>query len=223
MAARKNASTRQSKPRRTPEEASEHILDAAECLMAERGPDAVGIQHVAKAAGVSHPLVIHYFGSYDALVRAVLRRRNQRLGNEVMQRLASSEHPLDGEGLLNLLLSSLSDPVHARLLAWAALSGQAEQLALVKNAGLKRVADVLEAKMVAEAIQRQAAAPARARLNQAVLVGTAAVLGFATFRSLLLPGLGLRQGQHGEAAFQSALHELLQMYLAESKPETASG
>lgn len=47
------------------------IRDEALRLFAERGPDAVTIRQIATAAGVSPGLVVHHFGSKEALRRAV--------------------------------------------------------------------------------------------------------------------------------------------------------
>jgi AcrR family transcriptional regulator len=57
--------------RRKPEEARALILDAAEKSMATDGPAGIRLQDVAKAAGVSHPTILHHFGSRDGLVRAL--------------------------------------------------------------------------------------------------------------------------------------------------------
>jgi AcrR family transcriptional regulator len=48
------------------------LIEAAGGLFAERGPARVSVREVAAAAGVNHGLVHHYFGSKDALLRAVL-------------------------------------------------------------------------------------------------------------------------------------------------------
>ncbi|MDB5739765.1 MAG: transcriptional regulator, TetR family [Alphaproteobacteria bacterium] len=57
--------------RRKPEEARALILDAAEKSMAEGGPAGIRLQDVARIAGVSHPTILHHFGSRDGLVRAL--------------------------------------------------------------------------------------------------------------------------------------------------------
>src|SRR4051794_7784372 len=61
--------------RRDPDEARSHILTAAERVFAEHVPDVVGLKEIAREAEVSHALVSHYFGSYEALVEATLERR----------------------------------------------------------------------------------------------------------------------------------------------------
>lgn len=65
---------RAKRKRRTPEEARRLILDAAEASMAARGPAGIRLQAVARAAGVSHPTVLHHFGSRAGLIEALNRR-----------------------------------------------------------------------------------------------------------------------------------------------------
>ncbi len=60
--------------RRKPEEARALILDAAEKSMVADGPAGIRLQDVAKAAGVSHPTILHHFGSREGLVRALNTR-----------------------------------------------------------------------------------------------------------------------------------------------------
>ena len=48
-----------------PEHRREQILDAADWLFAERAYDAVSIEDVAKAAGVTRGLVHHDFGGRE--------------------------------------------------------------------------------------------------------------------------------------------------------------
>ena len=70
--------TRTRRKRRSPEEARRLILDAAEHVFSERGPDAAGLKLVAAQAGVTHGLVTHYFRTYDALVEATMERATTR-------------------------------------------------------------------------------------------------------------------------------------------------
>ena len=52
----------------------DRLLDEALRLFASRGVDAVGIQEVVDAAGVTKPTLYHHFGSKDGLVKAILDR-----------------------------------------------------------------------------------------------------------------------------------------------------
>jgi len=67
--------------RRPPEVARQKILDAAETVLATKGPAGTRLTDVARMAGVSHPTVLHYFGSQAGLVAAV----NQRTGEELQR------------------------------------------------------------------------------------------------------------------------------------------
>lgn len=49
-----------------------HILGVALKLFAEHGYDAVGVQDIVAAAGVTKPTLYHYFGSKRGLVDAVI-------------------------------------------------------------------------------------------------------------------------------------------------------
>ena len=57
--------------RRTPEEARRLILETAQQLIARAGPEGLRLQEIAAAAGISHPLILHHFGSREGLVRAL--------------------------------------------------------------------------------------------------------------------------------------------------------
>lgn len=67
----------------------ERLLDAAELLFAERGIDAVSVRAVNAAAGANVAAVHYHFGSKDALVDAVLRRRMDALGARRLAMLAA--------------------------------------------------------------------------------------------------------------------------------------
>ena len=54
--------------RRTAEEAKMMILDAAERRLRELGPAGIKLQELAADVGVSHPAILHHFGSRDRLV-----------------------------------------------------------------------------------------------------------------------------------------------------------
>jgi AcrR family transcriptional regulator len=109
--------------RRTPEEARAHILAAATRLLAERGPDAIGLKDVAREAGVSHALVTHYFGTFDALVDEALGSLVRRARAAFLERLAKSPDDDVGAWLEHMFQVS-SDPMYARVAAWGSLSNR---------------------------------------------------------------------------------------------------
>lgn len=207
--------------RRSPEEARAAILDAAERLFAEHGPDRVSVLDVAVEAGVSHSLVLHYFKSYAELVRSVLARRNKMVFQQIKERLLSAGEgggPEQSEELLGLFLGIVCEPTHARLLAWAALSGEGKNLQMVKNRGLAKVVDLAAGQLAARrgrAAQNQAAPP-RDRVEDAVLIALAAVHGYATGKSVYLPALGHTDPDALDARFRRALGAMLRSFLDEA-------
>jgi AcrR family transcriptional regulator len=65
----------------------EALVGAAEELFARYGPEGVSIRSVNSAAGVASAATHYHFGSKDALVYAVLRRRGQVVVNRYFQLL----------------------------------------------------------------------------------------------------------------------------------------
>jgi AcrR family transcriptional regulator len=84
--------------RRTPEEARRVILDAAEAGMAATGPAGLRLQDVAAAAGVSHPTILHHFGSREGLILALNRRALEHLRAGLMRNIGSSDSSGDSVG-----------------------------------------------------------------------------------------------------------------------------
>lgn len=62
-----------------------HILNIALKLFAERGYDAVGVQDIVEAAGVTKPTLYHYFGSKRGLVEAVIAELSAPLVRDVAE------------------------------------------------------------------------------------------------------------------------------------------
>ncbi len=61
----------------------ETLLAKALSAFASRGYDAVGVQEIVDAAGVTKPTLYHYFGCKLGLLRAVLEEHHTSLSREV--------------------------------------------------------------------------------------------------------------------------------------------
>jgi AcrR family transcriptional regulator len=120
-------STSGKRVRRSAEEAQRQILDAAEQMLARVGPDSIRLQEVARAVGVSHPTVLHHFGSREALVEAVVERSMAALEAELLTTLRMRDigEPEVVE-LIERVSRTIGKPENARLFAWLLLSGHAE-------------------------------------------------------------------------------------------------
>ena len=70
----RTSGTPEPQARRSREETTARILDAAEELFASRNPTHVTVREVAEKAGVTHALVHQYVGTKDDLLKAVVAR-----------------------------------------------------------------------------------------------------------------------------------------------------
>ena len=205
--------------RRTPEAARGLILDAAERVFAQVMPDQVGLRDIAREAGISHALVTHYFGTYEALARATLDRRITAARELAIQRLAATTPGPGNLPLLEVLLQVIEDPVMLRLVGWAILTGRGD--AMPGPAGsLAPVLDAIEQRVQALG----AAAPSRQQLELSVAAALAMAFGLAVARPELERALG-RPGALSSEVLRSELPRMVWSYLmaAVRKTEPGSG
>lgn len=64
--------------------------------MGPDGPAALRLQDVAKVAGVSHPTILHHFGSREGLVQALNQRAMERLRDGLIAAMADASIASDG-------------------------------------------------------------------------------------------------------------------------------
>jgi AcrR family transcriptional regulator len=110
--------------RRTAEEARYAILDAAQKRLAECGPEEIRLQDIAADLGISHPAILHHFGSREALMRELSRHAFESLNADLVAALAGPGSSGDVSGWLDRVFETLRDRGHARLLAWGTLTGR---------------------------------------------------------------------------------------------------
>lgn len=192
--------------RRAPEEAREEILVAAERVIAKDGPDRAGLKSVATEAGVSHALVTHYFGTYDALVREVFDRNNRSLAGAVLQALASADGPLRPRDLVERFADVLRAPQRVKLLAYAFL--QRDRVLPAGSRGdtpLPALVDALVETTADLARAQGKAPPARDDVAMALLVGLCAIQWYGLSTPSVLEAMGLPEGEATDARFKEAL------------------
>lgn len=141
MARAKSTAAREPRKRRTAEEARTAILDAAERSLVAAGPAGIRLQDVAAEVGVSHPTVLHHFGSREALLEAVVERAQRSLHADLVGALRAAP---EGEGQVAALLEgvakALRDGGHGRALLWMVLSGHTR---LLESLRMHEVAQVV--------------------------------------------------------------------------------
>ncbi|MFF0160492.1 TetR/AcrR family transcriptional regulator [Streptomyces sp. NPDC005263] len=196
--------------RRAPEQAREEILDAAAELIAQYGPDGVGLRRVAEAVGISHGLVTHYFGTYQALVRAVLQRENERQRERIRERMRADHGVPYADGMTGVLFETLADERYVRLFAWSSLHSEDVGMS---SEGLSELVDAIEAgiRLVLPDTDR----PDRDRIEAVVLLALSAAYGFALGKRSWLAGLGHDPADPAhDTAFRAALSSVLATHLS---------
>ena len=130
--------------RRTPEEARRLILETAQALIASTGPEGLRLQDIAAAAGISHPLILHHFGSREGLVRALTRHAAAELRDKLVAAMASSDYSLEQQ--LDRVFDAFRDGLAQRL-AWLMTvdpGGRAEQTEMI----MRDISDKLHARRI---------------------------------------------------------------------------
>jgi AcrR family transcriptional regulator len=133
--------------RRTPEEAKRLILETAQALVARTGPQGLRLQDIAAEAGISHPLILHHFGSRAGLVRALTREAAAELKDRLVAAMTQPEFSLGEQ--LDQVFDAFRGGLAQRL-AWLMVEdpdgGPANNPMI-----LREIADTLHARRVAAA------------------------------------------------------------------------
>jgi len=100
------------------------VIDSAEKLFAERGFAATSMRDISAAAGISHPLIHHHFGSKEDLYLAVKRRVVEAYALRFPEAARASNRPLSIRVEMRRIMTFLRENKQVfRLCAWARLEG----------------------------------------------------------------------------------------------------
>lgn len=184
-----------SRRRRTAEEARRAILEAAQKRLAECGPEEIRLQDIAADAGISHPAILHHFGSRDALLLELSRYALGSLNADLVSALADRSEE-DVEVWLERIFDTFRDRGHARLLAWSLLTGrlggsEAEPEGEADGRMLLGLAEAVHARRRDVSRARGESEPSLEESVFAVQLVSAALLGDALMGPLLRRSAGL--------------------------------
>ncbi len=175
--------------RRTAPQAREEILNAAQSLLAQGGPRAITLKAVAARVGVSHPAVLHHFGTMDGVLEALHHRVSSRIRADLLAVLGLG--PGKRRAAISSALAQLADPEKGRMLAWLVATGRAP-FPPAQEQGLAAVAARLR--------PDDASVEVKMRIQLAVL----AMIGEALVGDAVRERLGMGEGQ-GAAEFREWL------------------
>jgi AcrR family transcriptional regulator len=150
------------------------LIDAATVLFVDRGPNRVTVREIARAAGVNHGLVHHYFGSKDGLLTAVLEQLARRAADELVESDPAAGRFLDGGAAAQ----------HGRVLAHLALEARDPASVQAEYPAVRGLVDALRGRGLSpdEASERAAQV-------------TALVLGWQLFESFLAASAGIDRSE----------------------------
>jgi len=201
------------KPRRRRDAASARaaILDAADRHLVTVGPSGIRLQEVAADAGVSHPTVLHHFGSREGLVKAVITRSLAEINARLVEAIAQSTgEAAQVAAMLDGVFDALAAHGRARVVMWLALEGQ-------RIEGDARLASVVDATHALRKARRDGQRRTLAREDTAhvVVLATLALLGAAVMGPAVLENAGLAGDAGAEGRFRGWLAALLSKHLDE--------
>ena len=202
------------KPRRRRDAASARaaILDATERHLVLAGPSGIRLQEVAADAGVSHPTVLHHFGTREGLVKAVITRSLAAINARLVEAISQSTGDAAQVAvMLDGVYDALAQDGRARVVMWLALEGQ-------RIEGDARLSAVVEATHALRKAKHTAKRRAPSREDTAHLVVLAALtlVGAAVMGPALLENAGLSEEPAAERRFRGWLARLLAKYLDET-------
>ncbi len=181
------------------------ILDATEKRLAAVGPSGIRLQEVAADAGVSHPTVLHHFGSREQLVKAVIDRSLRSINASLVEALmASSGDEQHLEALLENVQNALEQSGHARVVMWLALEGHHV------GEGDVRLENVVEAAHALRLLRhKDGPIPVREDTARTVVLATLALMGGAVLGPTVLQNAGLGTSADEPKRFRNWLARLL--------------
>lgn len=199
--------------RRDAAAAREAILDAAERQLVLAGPSGIRLQEVAAIAGVSHPTVLHHFGSREGLVKAVITRSLTAINSRLVEAISQSTGEVaQVEAMLDGVFEALAHGGRARVIMWLALEGHR----IEGDARLSRVVDAAHALRQARRAGNKRHAPSRDDTAHSVVLATLALIGSAVMGPAIFDNAGLGEDGSSARRFLAWLAALLSKHMEES-------
>jgi AcrR family transcriptional regulator len=203
------ASTRRraARVRRSATETRRAILEAAERRLVDGGSEAIRLQEIAADVGISHPAILHHFGSREGLVEAMVAYGLDKLQAQFLEGWPS-EKELDLEGVLARFYEIASRRGVARMLAWLILSGQS--LTATAPNILRPAAERMHAGRVRRARKHGRRTPELEETLFAASFLAILVLGDSLFGPSVRRAMGLGAGPSSSQSFRRWLIKLLE-------------
>jgi AcrR family transcriptional regulator len=116
-------------------------LEAAQQQLMLVGPEALRLTDLARQLQVSHPAILHHFGSREGLVAAVVKHSLQGLYDQLIGALHCGKRVTERNELVEMVADVCGKGGLARLVAWLLLSGRDSKVHARPQLPLKELAD----------------------------------------------------------------------------------
>ena len=127
--------------RRNAEEAKREILQAAHSLLIEEGLDSIKIARIAKKANISHPLILHHFGSTEGLMCSL----QEKIARDIRENLMASLQKVPLQDGLNQAFAEMSSQDNVSGMAWLIARGHSP-FPPSEEQGLRKIQKILHQK-----------------------------------------------------------------------------
>ncbi len=198
------AAARRRRPRRSREEVSNDLIDAAAALFAERSSGRVTVRDIAARADVNPTLVHRYFGSKHNLMRAAMERAQRHVAATV------EEMPDVVEGAAAVVHAALQEREFIAALARATLDGVFDELP-AESPGMARLLERFRSELESGADS--------GRHDPRVIVAclSSATVGYALLGRYIRHGVGLdtEPDDRVEAALVEVLRDVARLAFPE--------
>jgi AcrR family transcriptional regulator len=199
------AAAKKKRVRRSPEDARQHILDAAVRTLSKHGPAACGLKDVAADADVSHALITHYFGTYEALVEAAVGEAMRQLRERLIARLMQLHKPTP-DTMVQLYLDIALEPWYGRLVSWAFFNDRDRSSSYVKQLIPQMKLMVAATEYVFSDIP--GGPPSREQAEALLVAVWSTVVGYVAGNAFFWHALGRKPGPPRDRAVREALGAL---------------
>lgn len=147
MAEAATAKTDSAPSRRRSGNTRANILEVAQRRLERAGPDGLRLQDIARDSGVSHPTILHHFGSRDGLMVALVEHIGKNFVEEVVRRApwqdVKAQHDM---AKVNLAFAVFADKGFGQLIGWAVRQRPGDIKRLASNLFDGAIADFIAAK-----------------------------------------------------------------------------
>ena len=189
--------------RRTPDETRRLILDAAQAAIARTGPEGLRLHDIAAAAGISHPLILHHFGSRAGLVRALTREAIAEFKDKLVAAMTERDYSIEQQ--LDRVFDAFRNGLGQRLAWLATVDPDNDQGGATMIQ--REIADHLHARRVATAPPGITVAREDSQFLVYLIATTA--LGDAIYGAQFRRSAGLEEGPETDSRFRAWLAALI--------------